>query len=69
MCATGQKWVHAISAHCNPNIPRINGKFRILRINVVSLYGISRMSYHSNILLMLPFVSSQQFLFANQHFK
>jgi hypothetical protein len=28
MCAIVHKWVHAIGAHCNPNIPRINGKFR-----------------------------------------
>jgi hypothetical protein len=30
MCATVHKWVHAINAHYDPNIPRINGKFRIL---------------------------------------
>jgi hypothetical protein len=29
MCATVQEWVHAIGAHCDPNIPRINGKFKI----------------------------------------
>jgi hypothetical protein len=29
MCATIHEWVHAIGAHCNPNIPQINGKFRI----------------------------------------
>jgi hypothetical protein len=43
------------------NIPQINGKVRISRINVSVLCGISKMSYHSSILLMLLFVPSQQF--------
>jgi hypothetical protein len=59
MCATVHEWVHAIDAHCDSNIPRINVKFRISRINVLSLCGISRMSYHSIILVMLLFVPSQ----------
>jgi hypothetical protein len=29
MCATIHEWVYAISVYCDPNIPRINGKFRI----------------------------------------
>jgi hypothetical protein len=29
MCATVHEWVHAIDAHCDPNIPQINDKFRI----------------------------------------
>jgi hypothetical protein len=33
------------------------------------LCDISRMSYHSDILLMFLFVPSQQFRLANQHFK
>jgi hypothetical protein len=61
MCAIVHEWVHPIGAHCDPNIPRINGKFKILRINVSPLCGISRMSYHFDILLMLLFVPSQQF--------
>jgi hypothetical protein len=61
MCATVDKWVHAIGAHYDPNIPRTNGKFRILRINVLLLCGINMMSYHSSILLMLLFVPLQQF--------
>jgi hypothetical protein len=61
MCATVHEWVHAISAHWNPNIPQINGKYRILWINISPLCGISRLSYHSSILLMLLFVPSQQF--------
>jgi hypothetical protein len=66
------EWVHAIYAHCNHIISRINGKLRISRINVSPLCGISRMSYHAGILLMLLFMLSQQFsdsLFANQRFK
>jgi hypothetical protein len=59
MCAIVYEWVHAIGAHCDPNIPRINGKFRISRINISPLCSISMMSYHSGILLMLIFVSSQ----------
>jgi hypothetical protein len=61
MCAVAHEWVHTICAHCDPNIPRINGKFRILWINVSPLCGISKMSYHSGILLMLLFVPSQWF--------
>jgi hypothetical protein len=30
MCTTVQERIQSISAHCNPNIPRINGKFKIL---------------------------------------
>jgi hypothetical protein len=33
MCATIQERIHAIGAHCDPNIPRINDKFIILQIN------------------------------------
>jgi hypothetical protein len=61
MCATIHEWVHDICSHCDPNIPQISGIFRILRINVLPLCGISRMSYHSGILIMLLFVPSQQF--------
>jgi hypothetical protein len=59
MCATIHEWVYVIGAHCDPNNPWINGKFRISRINVLPLCGISMMSYHSDVLLMLLFVSSQ----------
>jgi hypothetical protein len=59
MYAIVHEWVHAMYAHCDPNIPRINGKFRILRINVSPLCGISRISNHSDILLMRLFVSLQ----------
>jgi hypothetical protein len=72
MFAIVHEWVHAIYAHCSPNIPRIFGKFLILWINVLSLCGINRMSYQFDILLMLLFVPLQQFwlLFvANQRFK
>jgi hypothetical protein len=51
MCAIVHEWVHAIYAHCDSNIHQINGKFRISWINVSPLCGISRMSYHSGILL------------------
>jgi hypothetical protein len=61
MCAIVHEWVHTICAQCDPNIPQINGKFRISQINASPLCGISMMSYHSGILLMLFFVSSQQF--------
>jgi hypothetical protein len=61
MCDTVHEWVHAICTHCDPNIPRINGKFRISQINVSPLCGISGISYHSDILLILLFVPSQQF--------
>jgi hypothetical protein len=53
MCAIVQEWVHDICAHCDPNISRINDKFSISQINVSPLCGISKMSYHSSILLML----------------
>jgi hypothetical protein len=59
MCATVHEWIHVIDAHCDPNIPQINGKFRISRINVSLLCDISMMSYHSDILLMLLFVPTQ----------
>jgi uncharacterized protein YqhQ len=29
MCATVHEWVHAICAHCDPNIPQINSKFSL----------------------------------------
>jgi hypothetical protein len=45
MYATVQERIHTISAHCDHNISRINDKFRISRINVLLLCGISRMSY------------------------
>jgi hypothetical protein len=61
MCATIHEWVHAISAHCDPNIPQVNGKFMISQINVSPLCGINMIFYHSGILLMLLFVPSQQF--------
>jgi hypothetical protein len=61
MCAIVHKWIHAICAHCDPNIPRIFGKFRILWIIVLPLCGFNKMSYQSGILLMLLFVPSQQF--------
>jgi hypothetical protein len=61
MCATIYEGVHSIGAHCDPNILRINDKFRISQINVLPLCGIGRMSNHSDILLMLFFVPSQQF--------
>jgi hypothetical protein len=38
MCATIHEWVLAICAHCDPNIPRINGKFKISLINVSPLW-------------------------------
>jgi hypothetical protein len=58
MCSTVHVWVHAISAYHDLNIPRINDKFRISRINVLPLCGISMMSYHLSILEKL----SGQFL-------
>jgi hypothetical protein len=61
MCTTVQEMIQAIGAHCDPNIPRINGKFMISQINVLLLCGINMMSYHSGILLMLLFVPSRQF--------
>jgi hypothetical protein len=61
MCATVHEWVHTICAHYDPNIPQINGKFRNSQINISPLCGISKMAYHSDILLMLLFVPSQQF--------
>jgi hypothetical protein len=29
MCVIVQERIHATDAHCDPNIPRINGEFRI----------------------------------------
>jgi hypothetical protein len=52
MCATVQERIHAIGAHCNPNISQINGKFKISRINVSPLCGISRMPSHQFWLLV-----------------
>jgi hypothetical protein len=61
MCAIVQERIHAIGAHCDPNIPWINSKFRISQINILPLCGIGRMSYHFGILFVLLFVPSQQF--------
>jgi hypothetical protein len=61
LCAIVYEWIYPICAHCNPNIPQIKGKFKISWINVSPLCDISRMSYHSDILLMLLFMPSQQF--------
>jgi hypothetical protein len=61
MYAIIHEWVHAICAHYNPNITRIFCKFRILWINILPLCGISSMSYHSGIMLMLLLMPSQQF--------
>jgi hypothetical protein len=59
MCSIVHIWVHAICARCDPNIPQINGNFKISRINVSLLCGINRMSYHSDMLLKLRSVPSQ----------